>query len=98
MLFLLKVDYTGGSLDSCGYDPVLNDIFKFRSAVFKTDLNQVLERAVLRCEFVVTAYFAVFKYAYMVLIVETNGPSEAYDLVGVLPGDEVISETLFDKE
>lgn len=57
-----------------------------------------MDRAVLRGVFIMTANLSVGEDADVILIVKSMDAPEAEDLIGVLPGDEMISEPLFDEE
>jgi hypothetical protein len=85
-------------LQSVLTDPVLHEVFKFIGTIFKANPYEVLNRSVFRSEFIMTAHLAVSEYADMILMSEINEAPQAYELIKVLPRDEMIGEALCDEK
>lgn len=56
------------------------------------------EGMVFRRVFKMAAHFSVREDAEMILMLEIDGPTQTYDLIGVLPCDEMVAEPLLDEE
>ena len=69
-------------------------MLEFWSAIFEANAYQVAEGAILRRKFIVAAHLTISKYAHMVLVFKIQRLSKAHKLVGILPRDEVIPESL----
>lgn len=87
---------TSGCLDR--QEPVLREVLKFFGPTLKTDPYHVKKRMTFRRKFEVAPHLAVFKYADMILMFETDGASQTDKFTGIFPCDKMTPKAPLDEE